>query len=364
MKRTYKRLTPEEIRYVDLLLRQGWGVNAIADELKRAESVIRYWRARLEATKSLQGRQNRAKKAQNGRQQPVRNASFIANRRRWVANIARRVVVKEGRTRPAFCSAGAIATVLARERGVFASRWTVLRDLKATGHVPCVRRRVPTTAASDHQRRKAFATRGKRLIATSLAFSDEKIFTCNDYTRRTQWVKKGSQPLPRENARFPVRCMVWAVIAHDYVAYRILPNRRRQDGRVDEHNLNSLTSESYRHQVLPRVVPEILRRRLVFQQDGARPHTAAATMAYLRRRGVRLMEGWPPRSPDLNPIETLWAHLAPRVAAHFPLTHAELVSAIHSEFSKLQQRDIALVNSLVDSFPARCRRVAARDGGF
>ena len=41
---------------------------------------------------------------------------------------------------------------------------------------------------------------------------------------------------------------------------------------------------------------------MLFQQDNARPYTAAATQRALR--GVQLP--WPARSPDLSPIEHVW----------------------------------------------------------
>jgi transposase len=40
-------------------------------------------------------------------------------------------------------------------------------------------------------------------------------------------------------------------------------------------------------------------------QDGAPGHAAAATLAKMRERGI-IMIHWPPYSPDLNPIETVW----------------------------------------------------------
>ncbi len=46
-------------------------------------------------------------------------------------------------------------------------------------------------------------------------------------------------------------------------------------------------------------------RSCVFQQDNAKPHTAAVTTAWLRSRRV-LVLNWPACSPDLSPIENIW----------------------------------------------------------
>ncbi len=46
-------------------------------------------------------------------------------------------------------------------------------------------------------------------------------------------------------------------------------------------------------------------RQCLFQQDKAKPHTAAITTAWLRSRRVRVLN-WPACSPDLSPIENIW----------------------------------------------------------
>ena len=52
-----------------------------------------------------------------------------------------------------------------------------------------------------------------------------------------------------------------------------------------------------------------------FQQDNAPPQRAAITRQFLAENGVRLLD-WPWNSPDMNPIDNVWAHVARRVSAH------------------------------------------------
>lgn len=52
--------------------------------------------------------------------------------------------------------------------------------------------------------------------------------------------------------------------------------------------------------------------KFIFQQDGARPHTAAITRKTLSDEGVSVLK-WPPYSPDLNIIENIWGLVQARM---------------------------------------------------
>jgi len=56
-------------------------------------------------------------------------------------------------------------------------------------------------------------------------------------------------------------------------------------------------------------------RNFIFMQDNAPIHTAGSTMAWLDDHNIRVLP-WPPRSPDMNPIENVWGRMAQIVYAN------------------------------------------------
>ena len=63
------------------------------------------------------------------------------------------------------------------------------------------------------------------------------------------------------------------------------------------------------------------------QQDNAPAHVASSTLSYLRDQNILLLP-WLPFSPDLNPIEHVWAWMKKRVRQKNPQNLMDLAIAI------------------------------------
>lgn len=96
----------------------------------------------------------------------------------------------------------------------------------------------------------------------------------------------------------------------------------RHKGIFWEKEWETINEGSYCGIIVP-IVDEILQEHsdLYWQQDNAPSHASAFTKGVIRIGGLRVIE-WPPYSPDLNPIETIWDDMKDYIQLHYPQVHS------------------------------------------
>ncbi len=101
---------------------------------------------------------------------------------------------------------------------------------------------------------------------------------------------------------------------------------------------------------------------LFLMQDGAPGHGAEATLKELHARGIWLID-WPSKSPDPNPIETVWNWMKDYLQKHYPekMSYEKLWVAVKAAWEAVPD---SFLDELIASMPARCQAVIDANGRF
>ena len=102
---------------------------------------------------------------------------------------------------------------------------------------------------------------------------------------------------------------------------------------------------------------------LQFMQDHAPGHAAKSTREDMAERGIYPIE-WPPYSPDLNLIETVWNKMKDWLGARYPeqrVSYDVLREHVQETWNAIDEN---LLEELLESMPDRCEAVIAEEGKY
>ncbi|KAG1489733.1 hypothetical protein G6F49_011457 [Rhizopus delemar] len=101
--------------------------------------------------------------------------------------------------------------------------------------------------------------------------------------------------------------------------------------------------------------------KMVFQQDNDPKHTSKVVKEWIDQQPFEALK-WPPQSPDLNPIEHMWAHLKRELFHSYetpPSSMHELWECIGQTWYAISKEEC---QKYIESMPKRCAAVIKAKG--
>lgn len=128
------------------------------------------------------------------------------------------------------------------------------------------------------------------------------------------------------------------------------------DGNLDQHQYRRILEQT----MLP-FARQTFQDNFVFQDDNAPAHRARTVAAFLQNQGVEQLP-WPAYSPDMNPIENLWAEVTRGLnnLEHQPTNVDELRQAIIDVWAAIP---VNTLRNLSEGMPRRVEALRAAAGG-
>jgi len=232
---------------------------------------------------------------------------------------------------------------------------TVRRTLRRSGLLTYRPVRCPTLSGKAKYVRLQWAREKQHWDSAkwkTVVFSDE---TCIEIRKRTsQYIRRASgEPIRDQHTisrgSFCVKVMFWGFITASGPGM-LVPI----EGTVNAQRYKSLLTDH--------LVPLQGDEELIFQHDNAPCHKALLVRTFLQEHNIDTLT-WPPYSPDMNLIETVWEHLKRKVCSRSHSTRQELIEHTLSVWHEDEDLKETCVR-LYDTMTTRVEALRKAKGGY
>jgi len=270
----------------------------------------------------------------------------------------KRVVTNDKGKNRRLCT-GEVKQLWQKKTGQDVSTRTIGRALRAVGLNNCFARRKPLITPKNVEARLAWCLEYQSWTKddwSKVMWSDESTFSQFQQSRCSRVWRE-----PHE--KWNISC-VSATVKHS--PSRMFWGCFSRQGLGPIVPLTGTVTGATHVIILRKRVMPTMRRAFpnhdgIFQEDNARPHKTKLAKKFHAENGLRVLP-WPAQSPDLNPIENLWAEVKKsiRERKNLPSNLAQLERHVIRAWNQIP---IKTIENLVDSMPQRIRAVIEANGG-
>ncbi len=263
-------------------------------------------------------------------------------------------IVKHNR----FSSALKVKAQMKKDHGIAVSTETVRRRLHEEGLNGRAARAKPYISPKNRIKRLAYAKRYQTWTKEhwrTVMFTDESKFKlkCSD-GRVFVWRKVGEEH-KLECLKPTVKNQNQGVMIWGCISYNGMGKMHVHEGKVNSKKYLIMLEDV----LAPSADMLELTGNLHFMQDNAPIHKAKKVMEYLNKNCSVIIEH-PPQSPDLNPIEHVWAQMKQTLRLTPSMSVAELENKIKECWNIFE---LEKVQKLIESMPDRIKAVIESKGG-
>jgi transposase len=223
---------------------------------------------------------------------------------------------------------------------------TVRAYRRRLGFHPVHARRQPLLTDRHRQLRLGFCRAHAEDNVKRWVFSDEVGVEVGG-DGNIYWIRRGDARPVEHRTSHPVRVNFWAFIGWD-----IWSAPAFYDGTCNQ--------SVYLRLLRTHVQPQLPWGNRVLLQDGAGWHRTRSVREWLENHEVADMRDFPPCSPDLNAIESVWGWMKRRVAASGAQTADDLKRAIRDAWRELP---LDTMRGYIEHVSNVMRQIVANGGG-